>query len=66
MNKAWFGSILALAIATGPAAAGDAALGAQKAAVCGACHGMTGSSVIPHLGQLPGRSCRISGCIGQV
>jgi len=28
--------------------------------------GSTGSSVMPHLGQLPGWSCRISGCIGQV
>ncbi|MCY1382350.1 hypothetical protein D9M69_703660 [compost metagenome] len=28
--------------------------------------GMTGSSDMPHLGQLPGWSWRISGCIGQV
>jgi len=28
--------------------------------------GITGSSVMPHLGQLPGWSWRISGCIGQV
>ena len=28
--------------------------------------GSTGSSVMPHFGQLPGWSCRISGCIGQV
>jgi len=55
MNKAWFGSILALAIATGPAAAGDAALGSQKAAVCGACHGMTGSSVNPEWPSLAGQ-----------
>jgi len=55
MNKAWFGSILALAIATGPAVAGDAALGAQKAAVCGACHGMTGSSVNPEWPSLAGQ-----------
>ncbi len=26
----------------------------------------TGSSAMPHLGQLPGPTCRISGCIGQV
>jgi cytochrome c553 len=55
MNKAWFGSILALAIAAGPATAGDAALGAQKAAVCGACHGMTGSSVNPEWPSLAGQ-----------
>ncbi len=28
--------------------------------------GSTGSNVMPHFGQLPGRSCRTSGCIGQV
>jgi cytochrome c553 len=55
MNKAWSGSILALAIAAGPASAGDAALGAQKAAVCGACHGMTGSSVNPEWPSLAGQ-----------
>jgi cytochrome c553 len=55
MNKACFGSILALAIATGPAAAGDAAQGAQKAAVCGACHGMTGSSINPEWPSLAGQ-----------
>ena len=28
--------------------------------------GITGSSVMPHFGQSPGWSWRISGCIGQV
>ena len=55
MYKAWFGSILALALSAGPAAAGDAALGGQKAAVCGACHGMTGSSVNPEWPSLAGQ-----------
>jgi cytochrome c553 len=55
MNDAWFGSMLALAMAAGPAAAGDAALGAQKAAVCGACHGMNGSSVNPEWPNLTGQ-----------
>jgi cytochrome c553 len=55
MNDAWFGSMLALAMAAGPAAAGDAALGAQKAAVCGACHGMNGSSVNPEWPNLAGQ-----------
>ena len=27
---------------------------------------ISGSSPIPHLGQLPGPTCLISGCIGQV
>ena len=56
MKKAWFGCILALAAVTGSASAGDAALGAQKAAVCGACHGMTGSSVNPEWPSLAGQS----------
>jgi len=55
MNKACFGSILALAIVAGPVSAGDAAAGAQKAAVCGACHGMTGSSVNPEWPSLAGQ-----------
>jgi cytochrome c553 len=55
MNKACIGSIIALALAAGPAAAGDAALGAQKAAVCGACHGITGSSVNPEWPSLAGQ-----------
>jgi cytochrome c553 len=55
MNDAWVGSMLALAMAAGPAAAGDAALGAQKAAVCGACHGMNGSSVNPEWPSLAGQ-----------
>ncbi len=55
MKKACFGSILALVFAVGPAAAGDAALGAQKAAVCAACHGMTGSSINPEWPSLAGQ-----------
>jgi len=55
MKKACFGSILVLVIAAGPAGAGDAALGAQKAAVCAACHGMTGSSVNPEWPSLAGQ-----------
>jgi cytochrome c553 len=55
MKKAWFGSLLTLVIAAGPATAGDAALGAQKAAVCGACHGTTGSSINPEWPSLAGQ-----------
>lgn len=39
----------------GVAFAGDAALGAQKAAVCAACHGMTGTSVNPEWPNLAGQ-----------
>ena len=56
MKKAWFGCVLAISAVAGSASAGDAALGAQKAAVCGACHGMTGSSVNPEWPSLAGQS----------
>ena len=56
MKKAWFGCVLAISAVASSASAGDAALGAQKAAVCGACHGMTGSSVNPEWPSLAGQS----------
>jgi cytochrome c553 len=56
MKKAWFGCVLAISTVAGSASAGDAALGAQKAPVCGACHGMTGSSVNPEWPNLAGQS----------
>jgi cytochrome c553 len=56
MKNKWFGCILASLTLAGSASAGDAALGAQKAAVCGACHGMTGSSVNPEWPNLAGQS----------
>jgi len=55
MKIAWIGCVLACSVAVGTASAGDAALGAQKAAVCGACHGMTGSSVNPEWPSLAGQ-----------
>jgi cytochrome c553 len=55
MKNVWIGCALACSIAAGTAAAGDAALGAQKAAVCGACHGMTGTSVNPEWPSLAGQ-----------
>lgn len=54
MNKFAFGLVLAsFAVAT-PSSAGDAGLGAQKAAVCAACHGPTGSSINPEWPNLAG------------
>jgi cytochrome c553 len=52
-----FGWILFLAgaVSAGTAFAGDAARGGQKAAVCAACHGMTGSSVNPLWPNLAGQ-----------
>ena len=55
MKKAWFVCILAASSLAGPASAGDAALGAQKAAVCSACHGMTGASINPEWPNLAGQ-----------
>lgn len=55
MKFAWIGTALACTILSGTASAGDAAAGAQKAAVCGACHGMTGSSVNPEWPNLAGQ-----------
>ena len=49
-------SLLAAFPLAGPAFAGDAALGAQKAAVCTACHGVTGSSVNPEWPSLAGQN----------
>jgi cytochrome c553 len=55
MKAAWIGTLLACSLAAAPAEAGDAAAGAQKAAVCGACHGMTGASVNPEWPNLAGQ-----------
>lgn len=55
MKIAWIGTVLACTVLSGTASAGDPAAGAQKAAVCGACHGMTGSSVNPEWPNLAGQ-----------
>lgn len=54
MNKFAFGLVLASFAVAGPSSAGDASLGAQKAAVCAACHGPTGSSINPEWPNLAG------------
>jgi len=55
MKFAWVGAVLACSVLTGAASAGDPAAGAQKAAVCGACHGATGSSFNPEWPSLAGQ-----------
>jgi cytochrome c553 len=55
MNKNRSGLLLALCLVASSAVAGDAAVGQQKAAVCGACHGMTGNSVNPEWPSLAGQ-----------
>ena len=52
---ALFGSLTLLSALATPAQAGDAAAGAQKSAVCGACHGATGSSINPEWPNLAGQ-----------
>ncbi len=55
MKYAWFGCVLACSVVAGAANAGDATVGAQKAAVCAACHGMNGSSINPEWPNLAGQ-----------
>jgi cytochrome c553 len=55
MNKSVLGAVVVWLAVASPAQAGDAALGAQKSAVCGACHGPTGSSINPEWPNLAGQ-----------
>ncbi|MGH8134908.1 MAG: c-type cytochrome [Steroidobacteraceae bacterium] len=54
-TSALIGSLALLSAFASPATAGDAAAGAQKSAVCGACHGATGSSINPEWPNLAGQ-----------
>lgn len=47
--------LMLLSVSATPALAGDAAAGAQKSAICGACHGTTGSSINPEWPNLAGQ-----------
>ena len=47
--------LMLLSVSATPALAGDAAAGAQKSAICGACHGATGSSINPEWPNLAGQ-----------
>ncbi len=59
MNKVLVSLLLTLGITTGMAhAAGDAAAGQSKAAVCGACHGADGNSPAPNFPKLAGQGQR--------
>lgn len=55
MRLGWIGWLLAALPAAGPALAGDAAAGSQKAAVCIACHGVNGNSANPQWPSLAGQ-----------
>ncbi len=55
MKFAWVGTVLLGLSVAGAAQAGDAAAGAQKAAVCGACHGTSGTSINPEWPNLAGQ-----------
>ncbi|WP_117233476.1 c-type cytochrome [Vibrio maerlii] len=57
MNKLVIGAILGLGLMSGQAmAAGDAAAGKAKAAICAACHGADGIAVIPGYPNLKGQN----------
>ncbi|MGQ0429399.1 MAG: c-type cytochrome [Gammaproteobacteria bacterium] len=55
MKFAWVGTLAACSLLSLTASAGDAQAGSQKAAVCAACHGVTGSSVNPEWPNLAGQ-----------
>ncbi len=55
MKFAWIGALVACSLLAAPASAGDPAAGFRKAAVCAACHGVTGSSVNPEWPNLAGQ-----------
>jgi cytochrome c553 len=58
MNKVLVSLLLTLGITGMAHAAGDAAAGQGKVAVCGACHGMDGNSPAPNFPKLAGQGER--------
>ncbi|AZC21804.1 MULTISPECIES: c-type cytochrome [Pseudomonas] len=58
MNKLLVSLLLTLGITGVAHAAGDAAAGQAKAAVCGACHGPDGNSMAPNFPKLAGQGER--------
>jgi cytochrome c553 len=58
MNKLIVSLLLTLGISGVAHAAGDAAAGEAKAAVCGACHGPDGNSMAPNFPKLAGQGER--------
>lgn len=58
MNKLLVSLLLTLGVTGAAQAAGDAAAGQTKAAVCGACHGVDGNSLAPNFPKLAGQGER--------
>ena len=58
MNKVLVSLLLTLGITGFAQAAGDAAAGEAKVAVCGACHGVDGNSAAPNFPKLAGQGER--------
>jgi len=56
MNKLLISLLVTLGITGVAHAAGDAAQGKQKVAVCGACHGADGNSLAPNFPKLAGQN----------
>ena len=58
MNKLLMSLLLTLGVTTAVQAAGDAAAGQNKVAMCGACHGADGNSMMPNFPKLAGQGER--------
>lgn len=58
MNKLLVSLLLTLGVTGFAQAAGDAAAGQTKVAVCGACHGADGNSMVPNFPKLAGQGER--------
>ncbi len=59
MKKVMLGAVMALTMVSGQAlAAGDAAAGQAKAAMCAACHGAGGIATIPGYPNLKGQNAQ--------
>ena len=58
MNKLLVSLLLTLGVTGLAQAAGDAAAGQTKVAVCAACHGADGNSVVPNFPKLAGQGER--------
>jgi len=56
MKKIVIATCLLLGVTSAVQAGGDPAIGKEKSAVCGACHGMDGNSVVPTFPKLAGQS----------
>ena len=55
-SAALIATVFSTALLSGPALAGDTALGRDKAKACAACHGIDGVAKMPHVPNIAGES----------